>query len=134
MCGIAGWAGRVAADEEVLSRMRAAIAHRGPDDDASLIRPGRVALGFRRLSIIDLECGAQPLHSEDGQVSAMCNGEIYNFQSLRSELQARGHRFETGSDAEVIVHAYEEHGLDCLDELRGMFALAVWDERAGRLL
>src|SRR3954451_23390731 len=112
MCGIAGWAGRVAADEEVLSRMRAAVAHRGPDDDAALLRPGRVALGFRRLSIIDLECGAQPLHSEDGGVSVICNGEIYNFQALREQLQGRGHRFATGSDAEVAVHAYEEYGDD----------------------
>src|SRR4051812_4261503 len=134
MCGIAGWAGRVAADEEALRRMRDAVAHRGPDDDEALIRPGRVGLGFRRLSIIDLACGAQPLHNEDGNVSVTCNGEIYNFQALRQGLESRGHRFATGSDAGGIVHAYEERGVDCLDELRGMFAIALWDERAQRLL
>jgi asparagine synthase (glutamine-hydrolysing) len=114
--------------------MRAAIAHRGPDDDASYVDPGRVALGFRRLSIIDLECGAQPISNESGRVVVTVNGEIYNFQALRTELQSRGHVFRTGSDAEVVVHLYEEQGEDCLSRLRGMFAIALWDADRDRLL
>jgi asparagine synthase (glutamine-hydrolysing) len=134
MCGIAGWAGRPDIDDERLRRMCAAIAHRGPDDDGFHVEPGRVGLGFRRLSIIDLEGGAQPLHSEDGSVVATCNGEIYNFQALRRDLEGRGHRFATHSDCETIVHLYEERGLDFLDDLRGMFAIALWDAGRERLV
>jgi asparagine synthase (glutamine-hydrolysing) len=134
MCGIAGWAGLPDTDDETLRRMCAAITHRGPDDDGAHTEPGRVGLGFRRLSIIDLEGGAQPLHSESGSVVATCNGEIYNFQALRRDLEGRGHRFATHSDCETIVHLYEDRGLDFLKELRGMFAIALWDAERGRLV
>src|SRR6476620_11497132 len=134
MCGLAGWAGDLAVRADELRMMCDARAHRGPDDEGFLHRPGRVALGFRRLSVIDLETGNQPLLSEDGSVAVTCNGEIYNFRSLRRELKARGHRFRSGSDAEVIVHLYEELGVECLHRLHGMFAIALWDERANRLM
>jgi asparagine synthase (glutamine-hydrolysing) len=134
MCGIAGWAGAVDADEEVLRRMCDAIAHRGPDDEAFHVEPGRVGLGFRRLSIIDLESGRQPIADEDGRNVVTCNGEIYNFRRLGEALRSRGHRFSTGSDVEPIVHLYEESGVECLQELRGMFAVALWDSGQDRLL
>jgi asparagine synthase (glutamine-hydrolysing) len=134
MCGIAGWAGEVGGDRGTLLRMCEALEHRGPDDLGLLIEPGRAALGFRRLSVIDLETGGQPIPDEAGAVQVTCNGEIYNFRALRERLQGRGHRFRTKSDSEVIAHLYEERGLDCLDELEGMFAIALWDRSAGRLL
>jgi asparagine synthase (glutamine-hydrolysing) len=134
MCGIAGWAGDVAADEAVLQRMCDAIRHRGPDDEGYWVQPGRVGLGFRRLSIIDLEGGNQPLFNERRTAAVTCNGEIYNFQALRRDLERRGHEFRTRSDAETIVHLYEDHGARFLDELRGMFAIALWDGDAQRLL
>jgi asparagine synthase (glutamine-hydrolysing) len=134
MCGIAGWAGDVGGDRQTLARMCEALEHRGPDDLGLLVEPGRVALGFRRLSVIDLETGGQPIADEAGAVQVTCNGEIYNFRALRERLQGRGHRFQTKSDSEVIAHLYEEKGVDCLDELEGMFAIALWDKSAGRLL
>ena len=134
MCGIAGWAGSPDIDEGRLPAMCDALAHRGPDDDGFHVEPGRVGLGFRRLSIIDLQTGAQPLRSESGSVVATCNGEIYNFQALRRELEASGHRFATHSDCETIVHLYEERGLDFLQALRGMFAIALWDAQRARLV
>lgn len=134
MCGITGWAGDVAADETVLRRMCDAIRHRGPDDEGYFVEPGRVGLGFRRLSIIDLEGGNQPLFSEHGDVAITCNGEIYNFQALRLELQRRGHSFRTHSDVEAVVHLYEDRGSACLEELRGMYAVALWDRKTQRLL
>jgi asparagine synthase (glutamine-hydrolysing) len=134
MCGIAGWAGAPDIDEQRLRAMCAAVTHRGPDDDGFHIEPGRVGLGFRRLSIIDLEHGAQPLRNERGSVLATCNGEIYNFQALRRDLEARGHRFATDSDCETIVHLYEEHGLDFVQKLRGMFAIALWAAEGRRLV
>lgn len=134
MCGIAGWAGDVGGDREMLGRMCAAIAHRGPDAGGELFVPGEVALGFRRLAIIDLETGDQPLAGENGTVQVTCNGEIYNFRRLREELQGRGHELRSASDSEVIAHLYEERGVDCLQSLQGMFAIALWDERAKRLL
>jgi asparagine synthase (glutamine-hydrolysing) len=134
MCGIAGWAGSVAADETVLRRMCDALAHRGPDDKGYWVQPGRVGLGFRRLAIIDLECGNQPHFDESRTAAVTCNGEIYNFQAIRAELEARGHTLRTESDVEPIVHLYEERGPACLDALRGMFAVALWDARAQRLL
>jgi asparagine synthase (glutamine-hydrolysing) len=134
MCGIAGWAGEIEGDRETLRRMCAAIAHRGPDDAGELFRPGEVALGFRRLAVIDLETGNQPLQSEDGAVQVTCNGEIYNFPNLRTELQERGHELRSASDSEVIVHLYEERGPSFLERLQGMFAIALWDDRAKRLL
>ena len=110
--------------------MLAAIIHRGPDDEGVLNKPGAV-LGMRRLSIIDLAGGHQPVFNEDGTVGIVFNGEIYNFAQLRDTLEKTGHRFRTRSDTEVIVHAYEEWGERCVTHLRGMFAFALWDGRAG---
>lgn len=135
MCGIAGIVsmdGRGVAREE-LQAMCAALAHRGPDDEGYYIAPG-VGLGMRRLSIIDLVTGRQPVTNEDGSVWVVLNGEIYNFRELRAELLARGHTFATATDTETIVHLYEEYGPRCVDRLRGMFAFALWDSRTLRLL
>ena len=106
-----------------------AITHRGPDEDGLLVAPS-AALGMRRLSIIDLSGGHQPVFNESRNVAVVFNGEIYNFPQLRNTLEARGHTFRTASDTEVIVHAYEEWGEQCLRELRGMFAIAIWDARS----
>ena len=136
MCGIAGrlnFDQSRPVDQDVLEAMTAAIAHRGPDADGFYRAPG-IGLGHRRLSIIDLATGDQPLGNEDGSVLVIFNGEIYNFVEIRAELVARGHRFRTGSDTEVIVHGYEEWGDRCVERFRGMFAFAVWDARARRLL
>src|SRR3989442_3564659 len=135
MCGIAGIVGlrgQPVEGSEIRS-MCAVMAHRGPDDEGLYLGNG-VGLGMRRLSIIDLETGHQPLSNEDGTIWAVCNGEIYNFRELRAGLERRGHVLYTGSDSETIVHLYEEHGPACVERLRGMFALAVWDERRRRLL
>src|SRR5262245_63155056 len=113
--------------------MGATLAHRGPDGDGNAVA-GRAGLGCRRLAIIDVAGGAQPLADESGSILAVCNGEIYNHAALRRDLEARGHRFRTRSDAEVLPHLYEEHGPDLVHALEGMFALAVWDARAGRLV
>jgi asparagine synthase (glutamine-hydrolysing) len=139
MCGIAGAAWTADGDPisaETLARMTDAVAHRGPDDDGAYFSPAApqrgaagVALGHRRLSIIDLAGGHQPLANEDGTVWIVFNGEIYNFAELRGQLESRGHAFRTHSDTETIVHLYEEHGAACLEHLRGMFAFAVWDDR-----
>src|SRR5580698_906875 len=104
------------------------IEHRGPDDDGYYVA-GPVGFGFRRLSIIDLATGHQPISNEDGTVWIVFNGEIYNYQELRAFLQGKGHVFKTQTDTEVIVHLYEEFGEDCVEKLRGMFAFAIWDER-----
>ncbi len=135
MCGIAGIVRRDAepVDERVLASMCDAIRHRGPDDDGFYVRPG-VGLSMRRLAIIDLAHGQQPISNEDGTVWIVFNGEIYNYQSLRTELVKLGHRLATNSDTEAIVHAYEEWGADCPRRLRGMFAFAIWDERKEELL
>src|SRR4051812_10756366 len=101
MCGIAGWAGDVGADGETLRRMCDALAHRGPDASGELLRPGKVGLGFRRLAIIDLAGGDQPIADEQARTQVTCNGEIYNFRQLRSRLEGRGHRFRSRSDSEV---------------------------------
>jgi asparagine synthase (glutamine-hydrolysing) len=142
MCGIAGFADRslrwsvageaAAEDTATLGRMCAAIRHRGPDDEGRRVMPG-AALGMRRLSIIDLATGQQPIHNEDESVWVVFNGEIYNYAELRAELTARGHRFYTNSDTETIVHAYEEWGADAFARLRGMFGIALWDSRNGSL-
>ena len=116
--------------ESITRRMMEALRHRGPDEDGLLVAPS-VALGMRRLSIIDLTGGRQPVFNEAGNVAVVFNGEIYNYQQLRGTLEPRGHVFRTRSDTEVIVHAYEEWGAECLRELRGMFAFALWDARAG---
>ena len=130
MCGICGIVGMERADdsESVVRRMMAAMYHRGPDDEGLLLSPP-VALGARRLSIIDLVGGHQPIFNEEGTVAVVFNGEIYNFLELRRTLEAEGHRFRTGSDTETIVHAYEAWGEDCVHRLRGMFAFAVLDRR-----
>jgi len=135
MCGIAGavsFAGRPVSLAE-LRRMCAVLEHRGPNDEGFYVAP-HAGLGMRRLSIIDLATGRQPVCNEDGTVWAVFNGEIYNFQQLRRGLEERGHRFYTGTDTEVIVHLYEERGPRCVEALRGMFAFAVWDEREQSLL
>jgi asparagine synthase (glutamine-hydrolysing) len=134
MCGIgaildpAGTSGQHAAE-----RMVEALRHRGPDGEA-LRRIGPVALAHTRLAIIDVAGGDQPLDSEDGQVTAIVNGEIYNHRVLRAALEQRGHRWATDSDSEVVVHAYEEEGVDFVRHLNGIFAFAIWDERNRRLV
>ena len=135
MCGIAGivrWDGAPVPEHEIRD-MCSAIVHRGPDDEGVYLGDG-VALGMRRLSIIDLEGGRQPISNEDGSVWIVFNGEIYNYRELRRDLEQRGHLFKTDSDTETIVHLYEEHGPRCVERLRGMFAFAIWDERARQLL
>ena len=139
MCGICGelaWGRSAAADPAAVSRMTDTIVHRGPDSSGLYTSPGGAAvLGFRRLSIIDLRRDAdQPLGNEDGAVQVIFNGEIYNFKELRQRLLQRGHRFRSQADTEVIVHLYEELGDHAIDELDGMFAIAIWDERAQRLV
>ena len=135
MCGIAGIVsleGQPVFETE-LRDMCSAIAHRGPDDEGFYFQAG-VGLGMRRLSIIDLASGRQPVSNEDGTVWVVFNGEIYNYRELRREMQGRGHVFSTQGDTETIVHLYEEYGDRCVDHLRGMFAFALWDERQRRLL
>jgi asparagine synthase (glutamine-hydrolysing) len=136
MCGIAGMVqsrpeGTVS--EAVIHRMCETLVHRGPDDEGIFVKGG-VGLGMRRLSIIDLPGGHQPVFNEDKTVCVVFNGEIYNFLELRSEMERRGHRFSTHSDTEVIVHLYEEYGAKCVQKLRGMFAFALYDDHAGRIL
>ena len=134
MCGIGaildpvGTSGHHAAE-----RMVEALRHRGPDGEA-LRRIGPVALAHTRLAIIDVAGGDQPLDSEDGRVTAIVNGEIYNHAELREGLEQRGHRWATNSDSEVVVHAYEEHGVDCVRHLNGIFAFVIWDQREQRLI
>ena len=138
MCGIAGgsWTGQgPPLDEAVLRRMTDVLSHRGPDDSGNYFATsngqlaGGAALGFRRLSIIDLSGGHQPMSNEDGSVWIAFNGEVYNYRELKPQLEGLGHRFRTASDTECIVHAYEEWGRDCVTHLRGMFAFAIWDDR-----
>src|SRR6266513_565660 len=136
MCGIAGFVGIQIPHDEAAMRLRAmcdAIAHRGPDSDGYHVADG-VALGMRRLSIIDLSGGQQPISNEDGSITVVFNGEIYNHRSLRRELEASGHRFRTHSDTEVLVHLYEDFGPEMVSRLHGMFAFAIWDSRHRVLL
>jgi len=136
MCGIAGIVHadpRHPIDRGLVSRMTACLVHRGPDAQGLQLWPG-AAIGHRRLSIIDLVTGDQPIFNEDRTVAVILNGEIYNFRELREELQAHGHRFSTRSDTEAIVHAYEQWGDGCVERLAGMFAFALWDDRRRRLL
>ena len=131
MCGIAGLFefGRDAhVDSAVLRRMCDVMAHRGPDDNG-IFTQGKIGLGMRRLSIVDLATGHQPLSNEDGSIWIVFNGEIYNHRALREHLITRGHRYRTQSDTETIVHLYEEYGKDCVQHLRGMFAFAIWDAK-----
>src|SRR5919112_2740097 len=135
MCGIAGIAShdRGALDRGALAAMSAALVHRGPDDSGEALLDGCL-LAARRLSIIDLEHGHQPIAGCDEHVTVAQNGEIYNHAELRAQLEARGHAFRTRCDTEVLAHAYEEWGDDFVARLRGMFALALWDARERRLL
>ncbi|HVF42059.1 MAG TPA: asparagine synthase (glutamine-hydrolyzing), partial [Pyrinomonadaceae bacterium] len=134
MCGIVGYVnldGR-AADRALLSRMNEAIHHRGPDEDGYYVKE-HVGLAMRRLAIIDLSGGQQPIANEDGTAHIVYNGEVYNYREVRKELERKGHRFHTDCDTEVVLHAYLEYGADCPNHLRGMFAFAVWDGRRREL-
>jgi asparagine synthase (glutamine-hydrolysing) len=136
MCGIAGFIdveGSRDNAEQLIDSMCRVIRHRGPDDQGVWVGDG-AALGMRRLSIIDLAGGHQPIFNEDESILVVFNGEIYNYRELQQELQARGHHFRTNSDTETIVHAYEEYGDDCVKHLRGMFVFALWDRKRQRLL
>ncbi|MEA3207649.1 MAG: hypothetical protein QOE70_706 [Chthoniobacter sp.] len=136
MCGIAGFVDKSWSESEArthLGRMLDLIAHRGPDGEGTHFGPAGLALGMRRLSIIDLAGGAQPIWNEDSSVGVVFNGEIYNYLELRGELEARGHRFRTHTDTEILVHLYEEHGDGLLGRLRGMFAFALVDQRERQL-
>jgi asparagine synthase (glutamine-hydrolysing) len=137
MCGICGIAiprsSRRDVDREVLVRMRDVIAHRGPDD-AGLYVNGHIGLGHRRLSIVDVAGGHQPMTNENGSVQIVFNGEIYNHLALRRKLLANGHRYANNSDTETVVHLYEERGVHAVGELSGMFAFALWDANRARLL
>jgi asparagine synthase (glutamine-hydrolysing) len=136
MCGICGVVAAErdgAPDLEAVARMSGRLVHRGPDDDGTF-HEGPVALAARRLSIIDLAHGHQPIANEDGSAVVVQNGEIYNYRELKRELEGRGHRFATGCDTEVLVHGYEEWGDEFVERLRGMFAIALWDQRRRRLL
>jgi asparagine synthase (glutamine-hydrolysing) len=126
MCGIVGFVGACPDRENVLCEMTRAIAHRGPDSENSYLDDG-IALGFRRLSIIDLTTGSQPILNEDRTKVLIFNGEIYNYQALRADLVARGHQFTTRTDSEVLIHGYEEFGEALLPKLRGMFSFVIWD-------
>jgi asparagine synthase (glutamine-hydrolysing) len=135
VCGIAGivrWDNRPVLEHEIRA-MCGAMVHRGPDDEGIYLGDG-VAIGMRRLSIIDLSNGHQPVSNEDGSVWIVFNGEIYNYQELRRDLIARGHSFRTNSDTETIVHLYEEYGAGCVDYLRGMFGFAIWNTRTREML
>lgn len=136
MCGIFGIFALEAGltiEPDALRPMATASVHRGPDDEGSYIASG-LAMGMRRLSIIDVSGGHQPIANEDETIWVVCNGEIYNFRQLRQKLEALGHRFRTASDTEVIVHLYEQYGFDCVDHLTGMFGFALWDSSKRRLI
>jgi asparagine synthase (glutamine-hydrolysing) len=134
MCGIVGIARNddSLVDQALVSRMCDAIRHRGPDDDGFYFSEG-VGLGMRRLSIIDVKGGQQPIHNQDRTAWIVFNGEIYNYRELRDQLQKLGHTFYTNSDTEAVIHAYDQYGADCPKHLRGMFAFAIWDERTKEL-
>ena len=136
MCGFVGFTA-VDYDREtnqaVIKDMADRIAHRGPDDEGFFVDDD-IAMGFRRLSIIDLEGSRQPMQNADGTVTVTFNGEIYNFQELRAELEALGYQFVTNGDTETIVHGYEAWGTDVFERLRGMFAIAIWDAAKKRLV
>lgn len=134
MCGIAGLynLGGQLVDPSIVERMSATITHRGPDDSGTMV-DSTVGLACRRLAIIDLSTGHQPMTNEDGTLWLVFNGEIFNYRELRAELEAGGHRFRSQSDSEVILHAYEQFGTDCVQRFNGMFAIAIWDSRRKRL-
>ena len=127
MCGIFGALGHVLS-EQAIGRVRDVLQHRGPDGDGICVdRSARISLVHTRLAVIDLETGAQPLHSKDGSLTLICNGELYDFERIRSDLEAKGHRFRTKSDSEIILHLYQEFGLACFEHLRGEFAFLLYD-------
>ncbi len=138
MCGITGWAyldphkPPIEGARELLHSMCERMVHRGPDSEGLMVAPG-VALGMRRLAIIDLITGEQPVYNEDGSIAVVLNGEIYNYRELRSELEAQGHSFRSASDTEVLPHLYEVYGLEMVQHLNGMFAFALWDAKRRRL-
>src|SRR5246500_988388 len=135
MCGICGvfhTDGARRVERQTLADMNKKIVHRGPDDDCILVE-ANIGLGMRRLSIIDIQTGHQPICNEEENVWIVYNGELYNHQELRQDLEARGHRYRTKSDTETIVHLYEEYGRGCVKYLRGMFAFAIWDRRKRKL-
>src|SRR5438093_908571 len=135
MCGIVGIVSELpgGVEAETIHSMCQAIVHRGPEDEGIFVKHG-AGLGMRRLSIIDLVGGHQPVFNEDRTIWIVFNGEIYNFPELRPELEKKGHRFYTRTDTEVIIHLYEEYGAECVQKLRGMFAFALYDDRRHRLL
>src|SRR5882672_1765669 len=136
MCGICGVAApreTLTINQQLIVSMRDTMTHRGPDD-AGVFLGDSVGLGHRRLSIVDLAGGRQPMPNEDGNIWIVFNGEIYNHKEIRSRLERLGHQYRTASDTETIIHLYEERGLDAVEELRGMFAFAIWDWRRRRLL
>src|SRR6266851_1122365 len=139
MCGICGvlnfGSSAMPVEDSTLRQMADTLRHRGPDDDGYYVSPDHhLGFGFRRLSIVDLTTGEQPMSNEDDSIWLIYNGEIYNHADHRPGLEGRGHRFRSRCDAEVILHLYEEYGPDCVDHLRGMFAFAIWDSRRRRLL
>ena len=137
MCGITGWANFDShtpppdGAEELLQAMCERMVHRGPDSEGLFVTNG-VALGMRRLAIIDLVTGEQPAFNEDKSVAVILNGEIYNYRELRADLEKRGHSFRSASDTEVLPHLYEEYGDGMIQKLNGMFAFALWDSRRRR--
>jgi asparagine synthase (glutamine-hydrolysing) len=135
MCGICGFylANERSVDPNILKKMTTSLQHRGPDDEGYYYDAG-IALGHRRLSIIDLNTGKQPIHNEDKSIYVVFNGEIYNFPDLKRELEKKGHTFYTRTDTEVLVHLYEEMGVKCLERLNGMFAFAIWDKKRKKML
>lgn len=132
MCGFCGFTGQLPNGKEVLTNMMNKIIHRGPDSEGQHIDE-KIAMGFRRLSIIDLDSGTQPMYNETDDIVITFNGEIYNYQSLREELIEKGHIFKNNSDTEVLIHGYEQYGEKLLDHLRGMFAFAIWDSKKEKL-
>ena len=132
MCGFVGFTGGLAQREEVLQEMMDAIIHRGPDSAGTYIDDD-IALGFRRLSIIDLDSGSQPMYNENRDMVIVFNGEIYNYKELRDELIKKGHVFANNADTEVLIHGYEEYGEELLTKLRGMFAFVIWDSKKKKL-
>ena len=132
MCGICGFTGK--SDTVLLRSMMGSLFHRGPDEEGLFVND-KINLGFRRLSIVDIQSGQQPIHNEDSSLWSICNGEIYNHKELRGELLKKGHQFYTDhSDSELIVHLYEEYGENFVEKINGMFAIALWDNNDERLL
>src|SRR5574344_1022555 len=135
MCGITGFVDKIKKDEKnkIIKKMANRIIHRGPDSDGYYV-DDNVALGFRRLAIIDLKSGNQPIYNEKKDLAVIFNGEIYNYQELREELIKKGHKFSTNTDTEVLVHGYEEYGTDLFIKLRGMFAFVIYDIKKEELV